>query len=72
MLPPLDFFISEKFNLAVFIIRDHEADRIAIYLVREDRPGIENLTWPFLRKHKMEEYDAMVSRGVRAGDKVRF
>ncbi|KAH8703858.1 acetoacetyl-synthase [Talaromyces proteolyticus] len=70
MFPPPTFFPSEKFNIAEFILRDHTDDQIAIYFVREGKPGIENITWSSLKKHTAEAYDAMIGSGVKAGDKV--
>lgn len=43
---------------------------MAIHFVQEGKPGVENVTWSSLKQRTAEAYDALVSSGVKPGDKV--
>ncbi|KAF9891549.1 hypothetical protein FE257_004016 [Aspergillus nanangensis] len=70
MFPPPKFFPSETFNLAQFILSNRDPGQIAINFVREGVPGVKRIPWAVLQERTREAYDAMVSSGVKAGDKV--
>ncbi|KAL4808364.1 hypothetical protein BDV18DRAFT_167923 [Aspergillus unguis] len=70
LFPPPSFFPSTTLNLAEFILRDRTGVRIAIHFVREGKPRVEHISWDSLRSRTTKAYDAMVSSGIKAGDKV--
>ncbi|KAJ5661517.1 acetoacetyl-synthase [Penicillium maclennaniae] len=70
LYPPPRFFPSATFNLAQFILANHDHGQTAIHFVREGVPGVEEIKWGALEERTREAYDALVGYGIKAGDKV--
>ncbi|KAL4802567.1 acetoacetyl-CoA synthetase [Aspergillus unguis] len=70
LFPAPKFFPSLSFNLAEFILARRDPNRVAIHFAREGVPGVESITWSDLTQRTREAYDALVSYGVKPGDRV--
>ncbi|TVY88315.1 Acetoacetyl-CoA synthetase, partial [Lachnellula willkommii] len=70
LFPPPTFFPHARLNIAEYMLRNGKNDEIAVHFVREGVAGVERVSWAKLRERTRAMRDAMVSRGVRAGDVV--
>jgi acetoacetyl-CoA synthetase len=59
-----------SFNLAENILAGRHPDRVSIHFAREGVPGVESITWSDLTQRTREAYDALVSYGIKPGDRV--
>jgi acetoacetyl-CoA synthetase len=70
MYPPPRFFPEIRMNVAENIFANYRAGAVILHVASEGSPDVRDVTWDELHADVTRAASAMVSHGVRAGDRV--
>lgn len=70
MYPPPKFFPEIRMNVAENIFANYRAGAVILHVASEASPNVRDMTWDELHAAVTRAASAMVSHGVRAGDRV--